>query len=121
MRIIRRNVEMDYTIVMTHKHGDLHVDFSVYEISGLGTDGEIYYPACDDDEIVLVSDIGKAQKFLSGHIKWDGCSNMKFDEQETSMLHFCSKVQAQSIGLLMGALYDLAAEMMHDYKQYIIN
>jgi hypothetical protein len=59
----------------------------------------------------------EAQVYLSGSIKWDGCSNLYFDEQDSiegtkCSLHFCGKQEAMNVGVLMGRLYDLAAKII---------
>lgn len=36
-------------------------------------------------------DNGEKMMFLSGYVRWDGCSNWRFDEQEVVMLHACTQ------------------------------
>lgn len=57
-------------------------------------------------------DMQSIELYLSGSIKCDGCSNMRFDRQDSAMLHFCSKKEAADIGVLMNRLYELAAGML---------
>jgi len=59
-----------------------------------------------------VKKIDEAQVFLHGSIKWDGCSNLHFDEQDNVCLHFCGREEATNIGVLFDRLYDLAAKMI---------
>lgn len=59
----------------------------------------------------------EAEVFLSGSIKWDGCSNLRFDHQDRVMLHFCGKQEAMDIGILLGWLYELAAEMVPAFDE----
>jgi hypothetical protein len=56
--------------------------------------------------------IEDSQIFLHGSIKWDGCSNWQFDEQERVMLHFCGRKNATNLGILMDRLYDWASEVI---------
>jgi hypothetical protein len=63
----------------------------------------------EDAEGQVVEDINKAAVYMSGSVKWDGCSNLTFDEQERVALHFCGKENAMHIGALLGAIYDEAA------------
>ena len=59
-----------------------------------------------------VETVEEAQVYLSGSIKWDGCSNLHFGEQKRCSLHFCGKQEAMNVGVLMGRLYDLAAKII---------
>lgn len=46
--------------------------------------------------------------FLTGDIRWDGCVNLYFDEQDNCALHFCGRKDAGRIGLLIERIYDFA-------------
>jgi len=60
-----------------------------------------------------IEDLENAERFLSGHVKWDGCSNLCIDEcYDGSKMHFCGKSDATKIGVLLGAIYDLAYDLM---------
>lgn len=61
-------------------------------------------------------DPGAAAPFLSGAIRWDGCSNWDFHTSEC-MAHFCGRKHATSIGTLMDRLYDLAAEAIPTFNK----
>lgn len=61
-----------------------------------------------------VEHLAQAEVFLHGGVKWDGCSDWHFDEQEDSMLHFCGKEEAGAIGTLLCRLYDWARELGMD-------
>lgn len=61
----------------------------------------------------------EAQVFLSGSIKWDGCSNLQFDEQDNVCLHFCGKKAAMNVGVLLGRLYELAEKHMPAFDSSI--
>jgi hypothetical protein len=64
-----------------------------------------------------VKRVSEAELFLSGSVKWDGCSNLRFDHQDNVMLHFCGRKEATSIGVLLGRLYDLAAAMVPAFDE----
>lgn len=57
-------------------------------------------------------DPAKAQVYLSGHIKWDGCGEFRFDEQDRVMLHWCGRRNAKRVADLINRLYDIAADLM---------
>lgn len=72
--------------------------------------GEKCHRSWRDAQEEEVYDITKSTPYMSGHIKWDGCSNIQFDEQNNAMLHFCGKTDATNIGVLIARLYDLASK-----------
>jgi hypothetical protein len=93
------------------------VSFRVVKINGISIpDGALCFPKWND----YTEDFDEADAFLSGDIKWDGCSNWDFHTDEWDfhtdecMAHFCGRSNAERVGRLLGALYDLAAEMMPD-------
>jgi hypothetical protein len=83
----------------------LSVAFRVVECTGEEMDGTPLYGEG------FISDPSVVPPFLSGDVKWDGCSNWDWHTSEC-MQHFCTKDSAVKIGVLMGRLYDLAAEMI---------
>ena len=54
----------------------------------------------------------RPRRWLHGETKWNGRSNFHIDAQDDCTLHFHSKSDAEAVGALLGALYDLAREMM---------
>lgn len=93
--------------VRVHKH---FMEFAAYSCVGVG-DARYYDRAgagCSSD---ITEDVADAQVFLRGSIKWDGCCNIRFDEQDEHMLHFCGRGDAARVGKLIDRLYDIAAEI----------
>jgi hypothetical protein len=118
---IRHWTDIQFAVVM-HREGDnLWVDFKAYEIVYCddwdNPKSYGYYVTGWTSSVETIETIEGAQVYLSGSIKWDGCSNMQFDEQEKAMLHFCGKSNAMNIGTLLERLYDLAAEMMPEHAK----
>jgi hypothetical protein len=58
-----------------------------------------------------VNCIEEAEPYLHGEVKWDGCSNWHFDEQDRVMLHGCSRDDVLRFGQVMAACWDWAAEL----------
>jgi hypothetical protein len=56
------------------------------------------------------------------YIKWDGCSNWDFSTKENSSypIHFCSSLEAFHFGKMIGDLYEWAAELSPENKEYIL-
>jgi len=110
---------IDFAVWMIRENDNPYVNFKAYEIVGYGVNPstilyhlENYTGSGDETET-----LDKAQVYLSGSIKWDGCSNMQFDEQENVMLHFCGKHNIEKLGTLLSRLYELAAEMMPEHAK----
>ncbi len=123
MNQITKHLDSDFTIVMTageeNEGGPVWVDFEVYDIIGHGGpkfDEPCYHAAgyTNSNEIVEVASSAVAQVFCHGHIKWDGCCDVYFDEQDGTMLHGCSRKDMTRIGKLFDALYDAALVLMPD-------
>lgn len=92
---------------------DHRCDFTAYEIICPYIEGQQErswhakgYTSSSD----CVESIDLAQPFVHGYVRWDGCSNWHFDEQDSIMLHFCSKDEAGNIGRLLERLYEIAAK-----------
>lgn len=83
-------------------------DVRVLKLIGKDTGGTwLYQDAEADCSPTPVEDIDKAEWFLRGSVKWDGCSNLEFNDTDV-MLHFCGKKDAMNVGVLLGRVYDLA-------------
>lgn len=98
--------------------GDAYdTEFEVYRIIGTDAEGQIFYEkknAVSSSETVETR--GEAQVYLHGNVKWDGCSNFHFDEQDEVMLHFCGRRDATDVGVLLGRLYDEAERLQRAIK-----
>lgn len=103
----------DYGIVASPRS---HViDFTVKEITGEHVSGAGIMPgAWLYGPNGGTSDFDVAEPFLTGFIKWDGCSNWDFHTDDC-LRHFCGKVHATSIGRLMDRLYQIASERVESY------
>lgn len=53
----------------------------------------------------------EVETFVTGSIKWDGCSNWDFNTGDC-MKHFCGRCGAMGLGRLMDRLYTIAQENM---------
>lgn len=118
--MIATNTVIDFTIDMTpgasSEAGPVWVDFKVYDVVGWTVD-KPPQPLYDrgNGEIfgVPVQFPGEAQIFCHGRIKWDGCCDLYFDEQDVVMLHGCCRRDMTRLGALMDVLYTTAAEIMN--------
>ncbi len=87
--------------------------FFAYQILATDENGNrLYNKKGSDWSPNFVDNLEDADKFLRGHVKWDGCSNWEIEPDQIAMLHFCDKEQAQNVGVLFGRIYDLAAKFI---------
>ena len=116
MRVIH-STDLQFTILaVTH---DYHVDFTIYDIEGWlegETKGQydrpVWHKAGAKASPNPVETIDEAEPYLHGSVKWDGCSDWHFDEQDRCYLHGCSKADVQRFGDVMALCWDLAAEIL---------
>jgi hypothetical protein len=112
-RLIKHLPELDFTIVaVTYEY---RVDFKIYEVIGwaegatLGVYDVPEFYTTENDR--LTESIQEAELYLHGEVKWDGCSNWHFDEQDRVMLHGCARQDVLRFGEVMAACWDWAAEI----------
>jgi hypothetical protein len=84
-----------YFVVEKIKEMPYYVDFNVYEITGWTKEGEVY----------------SKELYLSGSIKWDGCSNITFQD-----VHLCGKIWWEFHCKMMIELYEYITAGMEDYN-----
>lgn len=96
---------------------DAVVYFEIFNVFGTNSDGQPLFESKHTDvSIDHVSDFTQATIFLSGSIKWDGCSNWKFDEQDHVLIHGCSKEDLTRIGTIMGECWDWASKILPSWS-----
>ena len=113
---VRHLRELDFTIVaVPHSH---HVEFTVYDIEGWREgptpgvfDLPLWHKAGAPSYPDAVETLAEAEPYLHGSVKWDGCSNWHFDEQDRLMLHGCSRRDVLRFGKVMAMCWDWAADL----------
>lgn len=97
-------------VVRLEEEYRLAVYFDIYEIAGETSDGVMLY---GENAVDHVED---AEIYLSGSVKWDGCSNWNFDEQDRgTMLHACSRRHLTNMGEVMARCWDIASGMIERF------
>ena len=119
-QVIKHSKELGFTIVAIPD--DYVVRFFVYEVNGWYDGGSGDYDApmyqkkgaanCSD----WVDTIEESEPYLHGEVKWDGCSNWHFDEQERCMLHGCTREDLENIGKVMAMCWDMTAEICPNWS-----
>lgn len=92
-------------------------DFKCYKVIATTDEGPIYLRKDYDDSHDVVTTRDEAQIYLQGHISWDGCADLRFDEQDNVMLHFCGLEHAKQVGKLLERLYAIAAEVIPSWDK----
>ena len=119
-------MEPDEVVARVERHWDDIEYYVVAEANGYVMDFKVYETIRDygepttlqflraggDHGMDIVTTTAEAQVYASGAVKWDGCSNWVFDELNRCALHFCSRGEATNVGVMMGRVYDLAADLI---------
>ena len=107
--------DIAFTVVaVAHAH---YVEYTVYDITAhdQAPDGSWSVPNWPHKDATtggdVVNDLAEAAVYLHGTVKWDGCSNWHFDEQDRVMLHGCTRTDLTRIGEVMARCWDWTAEL----------
>lgn len=87
--------DKDLSFTIAYRHNvEVAVDFWIYDIVGENEDGTPVWNVDKTEEgFDPVWELDKAQVFAHGAVKWDGCSDWLFDQQEQGYLHGCTRQQ----------------------------
>lgn len=106
-KVVEHYPDKWYTVVA--EVYEYRVNFKVYHISGLRDGITVGWPpigsVCGGD---WTDNIDNAEVYLHGRVKWDGCSDWHFDEQDRVMLHQCDRSGLVEMGEIMAICWDLA-------------
>jgi len=105
-----------YAIESECKTGEVCVSFKVYTFVQC-TDGSLLYLDDTHEAPEYVEDMTKASLYLHGQVKWDGCSDWHFDEQDRGMLHSGTRDSLIDIGKLLAKCWDIAKEELGEKWQ----
>lgn len=86
------------------KKEDHYVDFNVYQINSWELDEELTEY--------------ESELYLTGSIKWDGCSHIDFKTNET-MKHLCGKQSFILHCEMMISLYEKITALIPDYNKEV--
>lgn len=112
--LVRHMDAHSFTVTaIVHPH---HVEFFGYRITGTSV-GNPEERMWENRMGSHEPDFGKATAYFSGAVKWDGCSNWKFDEQESGvMLHACDRNIMTDVAETMSACWDWASELLSTWN-----
>jgi len=108
--MIRHVEKLNFTIIA--KPEDYKVNYTIYDNEGIDLNGNVLFhrknASCHPD---IVENIEDAEIFIHGEVKWDGCSNWHFDEQDRVMIHGCCKEDVERLGLILGICWDMTKDL----------
>lgn len=108
-RFVGNFPEVDFTIVANVY--EYRVEFQVYDMEGVAADGSpLWHRAGSGTHPDPVGTLEEAEVYLHGQVKWDGCSDWHFDEQDRVMLHACDKHGLERFGKVLAMCWDLASK-----------
>lgn len=96
--------DMDYTI--TYEIIPSVIKFNVYK--HCKTDQGIFYQNKESSSGPDLAEFEKAEIYISGSVKWDGCSNWDFEPDSETLVHFCGLDDAEEMLELFKRMYAIA-------------
>ncbi len=87
------------------------IEFFAAEIVAIDDDGALYTlqgASSSDDH---ARDPRNAERFISGQVKWDGCSHINFGD-EHGYLHLCGRSSFDKVCLTLDKIYERCGEIM---------
>lgn len=110
----------DHKNMLAYEYGlknEVYMGFNVYPLLYSDT-GANYFIQKEKDVAEHTEDILQAEKLFSGTIKWDGCIDVIFADQDNCIPHFCGN-PANQFKQIFDILYKFAAELMPEHKRYL--
>jgi hypothetical protein len=102
--------DLGFTVVAVADN--YRVDYVIYDIEGEDTEGTVlWHRKGSDSHPDWVETIEEAEPYLHGTVKWDGCSDWSFDEQDRVMLHGCCRADVSRFGEAMARCWDWTKEL----------
>ena len=103
--LIEGNGHILFQIEFKEGSYETSVEFTVYEATGW---------AGDNNEIV------DTEHYLTGYVKWDGCSHFNFGNNDGYM-HLCGKHDWESLKDVMDALWEVCRKKIINFDEEVAN
>lgn len=107
--------DIEFTAITTSVSEHV-VEYVVYAIEGVTTEGIVLWHAAGATWPDPVADLTQAEIYLHGSVKWDGCSNWHFDEQDRLMLHGCTRRDLMNLGEVLARCWDWTRELLPNFE-----
>ncbi len=116
MSVIKHFEKLGFTVVAEPQ--DMSVYYTIYDHEGKDLEGNfLYHEAGATCNPSPVDNLDEAEPYLHGIVKWDGCSDWHFDEQDRVMLHGCSREDVVRFGMIIGECWDWTAELCPNWYE----
>jgi hypothetical protein len=111
---VRHFDDLRFTVTAELHENECSVAFKCYRFVLDTSSGERHYPepdaACNFPGVLTIDE---SEVYISGSVRFDGCSNWMFDESNRGTnLHFCSREEFAEISELMARCWDWAKELI---------
>lgn len=114
----------DLWFSVIYRVSDYSVDFECYQWMYV-YEGAPHYELeySGDGAASAVSDIDKAETYLTGMVKWDGCSHFYFGGKEKDgYIHLCGKNSVEKHRKIIETIYQKCGSLMKkSYKSEFTN
>lgn len=98
-------------LIIANDDVEIRMQFEVHEVLSW---------ECDKSNTPIDTEL-----YLSGVIKWDGCSHLYFGNQESGMpdgyIHLCGEEEWIAHNIMMEELYQYAADTIERYDREVAN
>ena len=93
---------------------DHYVNFVIYELQGIecGTGAVVLHKKGSPSWPDPVYDTSEAEEFITGYVKWDGCSDWLVHDS----IHYCSRTGLAEVSQVLQRCWDWAAETMPNFR-----
>lgn len=101
-----------YTLPAEYNH---YVEFFAAEIVGRGADDGApdYVARGAMSSMDCVEDPLAAARYVSGSVKWDGCSHVNFGDDQ-GYLHVCGREGFDKLANILAQIYERCGELMQE-------
>lgn len=114
MKTVRHLEGLMFSVVAEQHENGCSVSYIVFQTLGVDEQGVRWWIKDRDGIFGMTSNIDEADVYLHGFVKWDGCSNWYFDEQDHAMIHFCGRRGMKRVSDLLFACFDMTEELIPD-------
>ena len=110
--IWNRHPGVHHGYVILHRMvNEVVMDFEAYQVMVDEKGAELFERK--DEEPGFTSNLLDAFCYCHGHVKFDGCSNVDFGDQDRGcMLHFCGMHDVKELACMFEIVYELAREQL---------
>lgn len=98
-------------LIRTSQRYLLSVDFSVWRTTGEASTGEPLY----GDDCDMSSEATERNRFLHGHVKWDGCLEVNYTDTHQ---HFCLPQHVDQLRDLLAGLWEIARPILGEKADF---